>query len=166
MACLAVCAIASSADARVAAGDGYGTSPRKYREIMVNVRLARFPKSFARSELYRCTSESNENDPSCPKTTSRIKKYRSASDPSTSRIVSARTTLPRDFDILLSSYSNQPWAKMVFGSGSSAASRNAGQYTQWNRTMSLPITCRSAGQKRLNLSCSAGFEPPNPIAVM
>ena len=61
-------------------------------------------------------------------------------------MVSLRTMLPRDFDILLSSNSSQPCATMDLGSGSPAASRNAGQYTQWKRTISLPIMCTSAGQ--------------------
>src|SRR5579872_134345 len=40
-------------------------------------------------------------------------------------MVSARTILPRDFDILFSSNSSQPCATMLFGNGSSAAIRNA-----------------------------------------
>ncbi len=35
---------------------------------------------------------------------------------------------------------HQPCAKMPFGNGRPAAIRNAGQYTVWNRRMSLPIT--------------------------
>ena len=54
--------------------------------------------------------------------------------------------LPRDFDILSSSNSSQPCTTTDFGSGSSAAIRNAGQYTQWKRTISLPTMCTSAGQ--------------------
>ena len=38
--------------------------------------------------------------------------------------------LPRDFDILFSSNSSHPCAVMPWGKGSSAAIRNAGQYTQ------------------------------------
>ncbi len=36
--------------------------------------------------------------------------------------------------------------RSAFGSGSPAAIKNAGQYTQWKRTISLPIICTSAGQ--------------------
>ena len=61
-------------------------------------------------------------------------------------MVSVRTMLPRDFDILLSSNSSQPCAMIFCGTGSPAAIRNAGQYTQWKRTISLPIICTSAGQ--------------------
>ncbi len=60
---------------------------------------------------------------------------------------SARTMLPRDLLILSFSNSSQPCAKMRFGSGSPAAIRNAGQKTAWKRTISLPIRCRSAGQR-------------------
>jgi len=41
---------------------------------------------------------------------------------------------------------HQPCAKMLFGSGSPAAIRNAGQYTVWKRRMSLPMTCTACGQ--------------------
>src|SRR5436309_9977840 len=64
----------------------------------------------------------SENDPSWPNTTSRNRKYRSASAPRTSRIVSVRTMLPRDFDILFSSNNSQPWATIDFGSGKRARS--------------------------------------------
>jgi len=74
--------------------------------------------------------------------------------------------LPRDFDILFSSNSNQPCATIAFGTGSPAAIRNAGQYTQWNRTISLPIICTSAGQYFLNASCAPACDEPYPMAVM
>src|SRR5512146_1618812 len=122
--------MASSALVRLAAADGYGTSPLKYRVIIDSVRLARLPSPFARSLLKRCTSASKENDPSEPNTISRIRKYRSASAPSVSRIVWLRTMLPRDFDILFSSKSSHPCATIDFGRGSPAANRNAGQDTQ------------------------------------
>jgi len=38
-----------------------------------------------------------------------------------------------------------PWPKIDRGNGMSAASSIAGQITQWNRVMSLPTMCRSAG---------------------
>ena len=40
----------------------------------------------------------------------------------------------------------QPCAMIEPGSSSPAAIRNAGQYTQWKRTISLPIMCTLAGQ--------------------
>ena len=44
-----------------------------------------------------------------------------------------------------------PWPKTCRGSGSSAAISIAGQITAWNRVMSLPMTCRSAGHHFSNM---------------
>ena len=56
------------------------------------------------------------------------------------------TTLPRDLDILAPLLFRKPWIMTRRGSSRPADMRNAGQKMQWNREMSLPITCRSAGQ--------------------
>src|SRR5579859_4879927 len=68
---------------------------------------------------------------------------------------SGEITLPRDLDILWPSMVQWPWTKIVRGTGRPAAMRKAGQKMQWKlsemgtgggyRTMSLPITWRSAG---------------------
>ena len=55
---------------------------------------------------------------------------------------------------------NQPWATMALGTARPAARRNAGQYTQWKRTISLPIMCTSAGQYFLNASCAPAWVEP------
>jgi hypothetical protein len=47
--------------------------------------------------------------------------------------------LPRDFDILPWSKSSQPLARTERGVAMPAAIKNAGQYTQWKRLISLPI---------------------------
>ena len=59
------------------------------------------------------------------------------------------TTLPSDLDIFWPSGPlTNPWAKTVRGSGTPVARRRAGQITQWNQMMSLPITWRLHGQNR------------------
>ena len=55
-------------------------------------------------------------------------------------------TLPTDLLIFSPLTLMNPWAKTRLGSSMPADIRNAGQYTVWNRMMSLPIMCRSAGQ--------------------
>ena len=55
------------------------------------------------------------------------------------------TTFPLDLLIFVASIRNQPCAHTCFGNGSIAAIRKAGQYTVWNRMMSFPTRCTSAG---------------------
>ena len=49
---------------------------------------------------------------------------------------------------LLAAVVEEPVRKTRRGGGIPADIRKAGQYTVWNRMMSLPIMCRSAGQYR------------------
>jgi len=51
-----------------------------------------------------------------------------------------------DFEIFSPRTVHQPCARIVFGSGSPAAIRNAGQYTAWKRRMSLPIKWIACGK--------------------
>ena len=54
----------------------------------------------------------------------------------------------------------KPWPKTWRGSGSFGAISIAGQITAWNRVMSLPMTCRSAGHHCSNSAASV----PRPTA--
>ena len=67
----------------------------------------------------------------------------------------------RLFDIFSPPIVRNPCTNTVRGTASPAAISSAGQITAWNRAMSLPITCRSAGQRAANSSGSV----PNPMAV-
>jgi hypothetical protein len=53
-----------------------------------------------------------------------------------------------------------PWPKICRGSATFALMSIAGQITAWNRVMSLPMTCRSAGHQCANICGS----PPRPTA--
>ena len=65
---------------------------------------------------------------------------------------------PFDFDIFSSPESIHPCPYTLFGGSIFAANRNAGQYIAWNLNMSLPIICKSAGQKLLyNSLFSSGY---------
>ena len=56
----------------------------------------------------------------------------------------------------------EPWLKTFFGASSPAAHSIAGQMWVWNRVMSLPMKCVSAGQYFLNVASSS----PYPMPVM
>ncbi len=60
------------------------------------------------------------------------------------------------FDLLIFSppTSSQPCANTCFGVATSAAISIAGQITAWNRRMSLPTRCTSAGHSSSNRSGS------------
>ena len=51
---------------------------------------------------------------------------------------------------------SHPWTCTRFGGSRPAASRIAGQYTQWNRMISLPIRCVAWGHHSAKRS---GSEP-------
>ena len=53
-----------------------------------------------------------------------------------------------DFDIFSPPTSSQPWANTLRGGSRPAAISMAGQYTAWNRRMSLPTRLTSGGQHR------------------
>ena len=78
--------------------------------------------------------------------TSLIRKYRVASTPYRATRSSGSMTLPVLLEIFWPSLVHQPCTNSRLGGSRPAASRRAGQYTEWNRRMSLPITWRSAGQ--------------------
>ena len=69
------------------------------------------------------------------------------------------TTLPTDLLIFSPLTLMKPWANTRSGSAISADIRNAGQYTVWNRMMSLPIMCRLAGQYLPNASDEVSGNP-------
>ena len=69
------------------------------------------------------------------------------------------TTLPTDLLIFSPRLRTKPCTKTLRGNSIPADIRNAGQYTVWNRMMSLPIMCRSAGQNRLNNSDDVSGKP-------
>ncbi len=52
---------------------GSGTTPSKDDSTIARTRLARLPRPFASSELYRASIDSHEKFPSCPNWTSRRK---------------------------------------------------------------------------------------------
>ncbi|SIL17240.1 Uncharacterised protein [Mycobacteroides abscessus subsp. abscessus] len=62
------------------------------------------------------------------------------------------TTLPIDLLIFSPLLVRKPCAKTRRGSAIPADIRKAGQYTVWNRMMSLPIMWMLAGQYRPNSS--------------
>ena len=69
--------------------------------------------------------------------------------------------MPVSLDLLIFSppTSSQPCANTLRGNGSPAAISIAGQITAWNRRMSLPTRCTSAGQVGANCSRSASVSP-------
>mmetsp|Transcript_15156 Transcript_15156/g.32229 ORF Transcript_15156/g.32229 Transcript_15156/m.32229 type:complete len:233 (+) Transcript_15156:1828-2526(+) len=132
-----------------------GTHPAQYFSQSASARLTKLPKVPMSSALCRIASASSENVRSPPSGASRTTKYRNESRSNLASTSSGSTTLPRLFDILRpSAPCTKPCARTVVGSGSSSDMRSAGQITQWNQVMSLPITWTAAGQKARKASPS------------
>ena len=63
---------------------------------------------------------------------------------------SGLTTLPVVFDIFSPPTIKNPPTAQPLGGSMPADMSIAGQYTQWNRMMSLPMKCQSTGQRSAN----------------
>ena len=103
------------------------TTPSKYLLLMEIVRFTRFPRVFAKSELRRSVTNSQEITPSLSKGISWSRKYRTASTPKISVMSSAYNTFPFDLLILPSPCSSQGCPKICFGRGKSSAIKKIGQ---------------------------------------
>ena len=76
--------------------------------------------------------------------------------------------IPVSLDLLIFSppTNNQPCANTFFGIATFAAINIAGQITAWNRRISFPTKCTSAGQVFANfLPPSESGSSPSPTAV-
>src|SRR6476469_3411129 len=99
---------------------------------MVIVRLNRFPRLFANSELYTSMKRDQPNSPSEGNGHSRRKKYRNASAENFEITSIGSTTFPSDLLIFSTAPDSsslmytKPWANTFFGAFSPAAHSIAG----------------------------------------
>mmetsp|Transcript_103109 Transcript_103109/g.315437 ORF Transcript_103109/g.315437 Transcript_103109/m.315437 type:complete len:236 (-) Transcript_103109:1164-1871(-) len=116
----------------------------------VTARLTRFPKLSHKSALCINFMESSLNFKSSPYAASRHKYHRTVSQGNLSSKSWGSTTLPRDFDIFRpSDPAIMPWTTTLRGSATPALLSMAGQMTEWNQEMSLPMMCIWQGQNLL-----------------
>mmetsp|Transcript_57697 Transcript_57697/g.149952 ORF Transcript_57697/g.149952 Transcript_57697/m.149952 type:complete len:263 (+) Transcript_57697:753-1541(+) len=128
----------------------------------VTALWTRLPSLSQRSALCMSLSESSLNFRSSPYSASLHKNQRSVSVGYRSSWSCGSTTFPKVLDIFRpSGPAINPWTTTLFGIGRPTLISMDGHMTQWNQQMSLPMTCMSAGQKRLS-----GFDlswPSTPL---